>query len=283
MGGPRGDRSRRCADRPARLALRDRRRHRRDGPGPDWSRAPTPGTSSPSRPPACTCWPSSRSPPPGAIAAVPSGFTAPWVTLVVATVTLTEAQGRLAKNLRTAATTPSAHGSGQPARVGGRGLAQPRPGAAHRGAVELRDPRLRPLQGGQRPGGARRRRRPAVRAHRRLVPAAAARRPARPLWRGRVRPLPAGHRGAGAWQILRQLDETHAFGLVGMASPRPARTTRSAACSPAPTPTCTSRSAPAALPEAPPRRPTGAVQAAARPNRAPQPRQVAQLGRARPP
>jgi diguanylate cyclase (GGDEF)-like protein len=41
----------------------------------------------------------------GAIAAAPSGFTVPWVVLVVATVALTEAQGRLARNLRTAATT----------------------------------------------------------------------------------------------------------------------------------------------------------------------------------
>ena len=41
----------------------------------------------------------------GAIAAAPGGFTVPWVTLVVGTVALTEAQGRLARNLRTAATT----------------------------------------------------------------------------------------------------------------------------------------------------------------------------------
>jgi diguanylate cyclase (GGDEF)-like protein len=41
----------------------------------------------------------------GAIAASPGGFTVPWVVLVVATLTLTEAQGRLARNLRTAATT----------------------------------------------------------------------------------------------------------------------------------------------------------------------------------
>ena len=41
----------------------------------------------------------------GAIAASPGGFTVPWVVLVVATLSLTEAQGRLAGNLRTAATT----------------------------------------------------------------------------------------------------------------------------------------------------------------------------------
>jgi diguanylate cyclase (GGDEF)-like protein len=41
----------------------------------------------------------------GAIAAAPGGFTVPWVALVVATLALTEAQGRLARNLRTAATT----------------------------------------------------------------------------------------------------------------------------------------------------------------------------------
>jgi diguanylate cyclase (GGDEF)-like protein len=41
----------------------------------------------------------------GAIAAEPHGFTVPWVVLVAATVALTEAQGRLARSLRTAATT----------------------------------------------------------------------------------------------------------------------------------------------------------------------------------
>jgi diguanylate cyclase (GGDEF)-like protein len=41
----------------------------------------------------------------GAVAAAPSGFTVPWVVLVVATVTITEAQGRLARSLRLAATT----------------------------------------------------------------------------------------------------------------------------------------------------------------------------------
>jgi diguanylate cyclase (GGDEF)-like protein len=41
----------------------------------------------------------------GAIAAAPRGFAVPWVTLVVGTIALTEAQGRLARNLRTAATT----------------------------------------------------------------------------------------------------------------------------------------------------------------------------------
>ena len=41
----------------------------------------------------------------GAIAAAPGGFTVPWVTLVVATIALTEAQGRLARSLRTAAST----------------------------------------------------------------------------------------------------------------------------------------------------------------------------------
>jgi diguanylate cyclase (GGDEF)-like protein len=41
----------------------------------------------------------------GAIAAAPRGFTVPWLVLVVATVTLTEAQGRLAHSLRLAATT----------------------------------------------------------------------------------------------------------------------------------------------------------------------------------
>jgi diguanylate cyclase (GGDEF)-like protein len=41
----------------------------------------------------------------GAIAAAPGGFTVPWVVLVVATITITEAQGRLARSLRLAATT----------------------------------------------------------------------------------------------------------------------------------------------------------------------------------
>jgi diguanylate cyclase (GGDEF)-like protein len=41
----------------------------------------------------------------GAIAAEPGHFTVPWVALVLATVALTEVQGRLARNLRTAATT----------------------------------------------------------------------------------------------------------------------------------------------------------------------------------
>jgi diguanylate cyclase (GGDEF)-like protein len=41
----------------------------------------------------------------GAVAAEPGGFTVPWVILIAATVALTEAQGRLARNLRTAATT----------------------------------------------------------------------------------------------------------------------------------------------------------------------------------
>jgi diguanylate cyclase (GGDEF)-like protein len=41
----------------------------------------------------------------GAIAAAPGGFAVPWVVLVVATIALTEAQGRLARTLRTAATT----------------------------------------------------------------------------------------------------------------------------------------------------------------------------------
>jgi diguanylate cyclase (GGDEF)-like protein len=41
----------------------------------------------------------------GALAAEPSGFLIPWVVLVAAAVALTEAQGRLARTLRTAATT----------------------------------------------------------------------------------------------------------------------------------------------------------------------------------
>jgi diguanylate cyclase (GGDEF)-like protein len=41
----------------------------------------------------------------GAIAAAPSQFTVPWVVLVLATLGLTETQGRLARGLRTAATT----------------------------------------------------------------------------------------------------------------------------------------------------------------------------------
>ena len=41
----------------------------------------------------------------GAIAAAPGHFTVPWVVLVLATLGLTEAQGRLARSLRTAATT----------------------------------------------------------------------------------------------------------------------------------------------------------------------------------
>jgi len=41
----------------------------------------------------------------GAVAARPDGFAAAWVTVVVSTIALTEAQGRLARSLRTAATT----------------------------------------------------------------------------------------------------------------------------------------------------------------------------------
>jgi diguanylate cyclase (GGDEF)-like protein len=41
----------------------------------------------------------------GAIAAAPDHFTVPWVVLVLATLGLTETQGRLARSLRTAATT----------------------------------------------------------------------------------------------------------------------------------------------------------------------------------
>jgi len=41
----------------------------------------------------------------GAVAAAPGHFTVPWILLVLATVGLTEVQGRLARSLRTAATT----------------------------------------------------------------------------------------------------------------------------------------------------------------------------------
>jgi len=41
----------------------------------------------------------------GAVAAAPGRFTVPWVVLVLATAALTEVQGRLARSLRTAATT----------------------------------------------------------------------------------------------------------------------------------------------------------------------------------
>jgi diguanylate cyclase (GGDEF)-like protein len=41
----------------------------------------------------------------GAVAAAPGSFTVPWVVLVLATLGLTETQGRLARGLRTAATT----------------------------------------------------------------------------------------------------------------------------------------------------------------------------------
>jgi diguanylate cyclase (GGDEF)-like protein len=41
----------------------------------------------------------------GALVAEPSGFLIPWVSLIIATVALTEVQGRLASGLRTAATT----------------------------------------------------------------------------------------------------------------------------------------------------------------------------------
>lgn len=41
----------------------------------------------------------------GAVAAAPGRFTMPWVVLVLATAALTEVQGRLARSLRTAATT----------------------------------------------------------------------------------------------------------------------------------------------------------------------------------
>jgi diguanylate cyclase (GGDEF)-like protein len=46
----------------------------------------------------------------GAIAAAPGHLTVPWVVLVLATVALTEVQGRLARSLRTAATTDSLTG-----------------------------------------------------------------------------------------------------------------------------------------------------------------------------
>jgi diguanylate cyclase (GGDEF)-like protein len=41
----------------------------------------------------------------GAVAAEPGGFVVPWLVMTMATAALTEAQGRLARNLRTAATT----------------------------------------------------------------------------------------------------------------------------------------------------------------------------------
>jgi diguanylate cyclase (GGDEF)-like protein len=41
----------------------------------------------------------------GAFAAVPDGFASAWIVLMVATLAITEVQGRLARNLRTAATT----------------------------------------------------------------------------------------------------------------------------------------------------------------------------------
>jgi diguanylate cyclase (GGDEF)-like protein len=41
----------------------------------------------------------------GAVAAEPDGFATPWAAIVVSVIALTEAQGRLARNLRTAATT----------------------------------------------------------------------------------------------------------------------------------------------------------------------------------
>jgi diguanylate cyclase (GGDEF)-like protein len=41
----------------------------------------------------------------GAVAAQPAGFIVPWAAIVVSVVAFTEAQGRLARNLRTAATT----------------------------------------------------------------------------------------------------------------------------------------------------------------------------------
>jgi diguanylate cyclase (GGDEF)-like protein len=41
----------------------------------------------------------------GAVAATPGGFAVPWAVLVLATAALTETQGRLARSLRTAATT----------------------------------------------------------------------------------------------------------------------------------------------------------------------------------
>jgi diguanylate cyclase (GGDEF)-like protein len=46
----------------------------------------------------------------GAIAAGPGGFVVPWVVLVLATAALTETHGRLARSLRTAATTDSLTG-----------------------------------------------------------------------------------------------------------------------------------------------------------------------------
>jgi diguanylate cyclase (GGDEF)-like protein len=157
----------------------------------------------------------------GAVAATAEGFTVPWVTLVVATVSLTEAQGRLAKNLRTAATT------------------DPLTGVANRRAWEAEA--ARNLARAQRTGE------PLSFAildldHFKVVndreghgagdallcdlTAGWSRRLRRADLLGRyggdefVLCLP-GTEEAGAWEILRQLDETHAFAWsVGVATAR---------------------------------------------------------------
>ena len=157
----------------------------------------------------------------GAVAAAPQGFTVPWVTLVVATVTLTEAQGRLAKNLRTAATT------------------DPLTGVANRRAWEAEA--ARNLARAQRTGEPLSFAIPDL--HHFKVDndreghgaGDALLSELTPGWSRRLRRadllgryggdefvlcLP-GTEEAGAWEILRQLDETHAFAWsVGVATAR---------------------------------------------------------------
>lgn len=158
----------------------------------------------------------------GAIAAGPDGFVIPWVVLVLATTALTEAQGRLARNLRTAATT------------------DPLTGVANRRAWEAEAARnlARALRTGEpltfaildldhfkvvndREGHG------AGDALLRELTAGWSRRLRRADLLGRyggdefVLCLPATDE-AGAWEILRQLDETHDFAWsAGVATARP--------------------------------------------------------------
>ncbi|TFV86792.1 sensor domain-containing diguanylate cyclase [Blastococcus sp. CT_GayMR16] len=157
----------------------------------------------------------------GAIAAEPGGFPVPWVTLVVVTIALTEAQGRLARNLRTAATTDPLTG------VANRRAWEAEAARNLARAVRTGDPLSFAIldldhfkvvndRGGHSAGDA-------------LLCELAA------CWSGRLRRadllgryggdefvlcLPATDED-GAWEILRQLEETHEFAWsVGLATVR---------------------------------------------------------------
>src|SRR4051794_32443941 len=119
----------------------------------------------------------------GAVAAEPDRFAASWVPIVVSVVALTETHGRLARNLRRAATTDSLTGVAN--RRAWEAEAARHLARAERAGEPLSVAilRPRPLQGGRRPRRARRRRHPSARPHRGLDGPAAGVRPARPIRR----------------------------------------------------------------------------------------------------